>query len=185
MDGKNTNIKQKRSDETAVRASPPYPSISVSERNVSYAQLLSADLAGPRSEMTSICQYTYQSWAISSRYPAMAETIAAIAKVEMHHLNILGQLIVRLGGNPKLQYIQNRRAFAWNSGHVNYTQSITDFFKANIAAEQYAAEMYMQHAKRIQDGDVSEMLARISLDEAQHKSIFERFLAEVNTEERL
>lgn len=182
MENKHFDI-QRRTQEIAVQASPPYPPISVSGKNLAYAHILSADLAAAKSEMTAVNQYIYQSWAISSSRPAMAETIMRISRVEMRHMDILGQLILRLGGNPKLHHIQNRRAFAWNSGSVSYTQNITELLKINIADEQHAADTYMRQAKMIQDGDVSEMLARLSLDEALHKSIFEGFLAEIRAEE--
>lgn len=179
MERKNANnMKAEHTQQIPVQASPPYPEIAVSNRNVSYAQILSADLAGPHGEMTAIYQYVYQSWVLHSQYSAMAETMTRIAKVEMHHLYIVGQLITQLGGNPKCQYFQNRRAFAWNGSSVNYIQNIQELLKANIAAEQYAADMYLKHAKIIQDGDVSEVLARLSLDEMEHKSIFEGLLAE-------
>ena len=163
-----------------VQASPPYPPITVEGRNISYAQILSSDFAGSKGEMSAIYQYIYQSWILQEQHPLISETLLRIAKVEMQHLNILGQLTIKLGGNPKCQFIQNRRSIVWNGSMVNYTQNLQEMLKANMADEQYAADMYMRHATMIQDGDISALLARLSLDELQHKSIVEGFLEQIS-----
>lgn len=164
----------------SVQAAAPYPPIIVETRNVSYAQILSSDLAGPKGEMSAIYQYIYQSWILQEQHPLISETLLRIAKIEMHHLSIIGQLIIKLGGNPKCLSIQNRRPAVWNGSMVNYSQNIQELLKADIADEQYAADMYMRHAKMIQDGDISGLLARLSLDELQHKSILEGFLEQTS-----
>lgn len=182
MDNIKSNGRRKPNDipRIPVQASPPYPPIAAEGRNISYAQILSSDLAGSKGEMSAIYQYIYQSWILQEQHPLISETLLCIAKVEMQHLNILGQLTIKLGGNPKCQFIQNRRSIVWNGGMVNYTQNLSEILKANISDEQYAADMYMRHATMIQDGDISALLARLSLDELQHKSIFEGFLEQIS-----
>lgn len=176
----NRAVKRNDSPHIAVQASASYPPVSVEARNISYAQMLSSALASAKSEMSASYQYAYQAWILQEQHPFISETLMRIAKVEMFHLNILGQLTVKLGGNPKCQFIQNRRAVVWNGSMVQYTQNPREMLKADIEGEQYAADTYMRLAKSIQDGDVSALLARLSLDELQHKSVFEGFLAQLS-----
>lgn len=72
----------------------PYPPVAVREKNPFYAALLAEDFAAATGELTAIHQYVYQSWIFAQRR-------YDIARVEMLHLDILGQLITLLGCVPK------------------------------------------------------------------------------------
>lgn len=51
-----------------------YPPVTVTEKNLSYAQILMPDLAATVSEMTTVHQYLYQSWTVgndrTAHYPS-------------------------------------------------------------------------------------------------------------------
>ena len=86
----------------AVASSAPYPAITVDCQNPQHALLISQNLSGPQGEMTAIYQYMYQDWILSALHPDIAAILKRIAKVEMHHLDIFGQLVSLLGGDPPL-----------------------------------------------------------------------------------
>ncbi len=65
--------------------------------------------------MTAITQYLYQHFILDERRKSLASTLECIAKVEMHHLEIVGELITKLGGNP-LFWTKNRGASSCWSG---------------------------------------------------------------------
>lgn len=94
-------MNQEKAEKIPVAASEPYPPIKVEGKNHHYAQLLGQDLASSWGEMSAIYGYLYQHWILNKPQAALQTVLFRIAKVEMHHLNILGQLIRMLGGDPK------------------------------------------------------------------------------------
>lgn len=160
-----------------VAADAPYPPIEVGAENPQYARMLSLDLAASRSEMTSITQYLYQAWIFSAEHMEAAETMKRIAAVEMHHLDIMGELITRLGGAPRYAAMQ-RQPMAWNGNMVNYSRSLEMAMRYNMALEQSAIDTYRKQASVIQDEHIVVILHRIILDEEVHMRIFRRYLDE-------
>ncbi|MBS1328178.1 MAG: rubrerythrin family protein, partial [Oscillospiraceae bacterium] len=109
--------KQPSSEAFPVADSAPYPPLKVTGPNIQAACRLSQALAGAKSEMTAIMSYEYQHWILASCRPELAVTVFRIAKVEMHHLDMLGQLIVLLGADPRFGCDQ-RGSCAWWSGSM-------------------------------------------------------------------
>lgn len=172
-------MNSKNDNKISVSSSLPYPNIAIEKPNEKYAQLLSLDFASPNSEMTAIFGYAYQNWIFNSEFSHIANTIARISMVEMHHLDILGQLILLLGGNPKYQVLYQNNYFVWNGNAVNYSKNIKQCITNNIKAEQNAFDNYVSQAKLIKDTNVSAMLTRISLDEQIHINIFNNYLSQI------
>lgn len=160
-------------------ASPePYPPITVEASNRQYAQLLRYDLASSHSEFTSLAQYVYQSWILEASYPQIAETMHRIAVVEMRHLNMIGKLILLLGGVPLYSVAQNNRNVAWNGGMVQYQGAVSTCMKNNIVMERTAIDNYQKQMARMKDECVRAVLSRIVEDEEVHIQIFSKFLEE-------
>ncbi len=160
-------------------ASPtPYPPVTVEASNRQYAQLLRYDLASSHSEFTSLAQYIYQSWILEASYPQIAETMRRIAVVEMRHLDMIGKLILLLGGVPIYSVAQNNRNVAWNGGMVQYQGAISTCMKNNIVMERTAIDHYQKQMAKIKDECVRAVLSRIVLDEEIHIQIFSKFLEE-------
>lgn len=158
-----------------VTADAPYPPVKAGAENPQYARMLSLDLAASRSEMTSITQYLYQSWALSAEHMEVAETMRRIAVVEMHHLDMMGKLITQLGGTPRYAAMQ-RQPMAWNGNMVNYSRSLEMVMRNNMALEQSAIDTYRKQAAVIQDEHIVVILRRIIMDEEVHMRIFRRYL---------
>lgn len=78
----------------------PYPEIKVQGENLYYAEILMDDFAGSLSEYTAIGQYLNHSFYSRKVVDDLANMWIQIAIVEMHHLDILAQLITLLGGRP-------------------------------------------------------------------------------------
>ncbi|BCI60285.1 ferritin-like domain-containing protein [Solibaculum mannosilyticum] len=169
-----------RPDNAPRYAAPePYPSIQVCGPNKKYAQMLKIDLACPQSELTAVTQYVYQSWQLDPKLSQVSNTMRHVAMVEMHHLDMLGQLIVLLGGNPTFSCRQQGRQIIWDGGMVTYCHdSLAQMMKENIAAEEFAIETYQRQIKCIDDPNIVAILQRIILDEKVHLEIFHQYLAE-------
>lgn len=156
-----------------VANSAPYPPIMAFQPNKEYAEMILPAIRQDNSEVTAIMTYIYQHWVLSENYSGLSDTISRIAKVEMHHLDMLGKLIRILGGNPKFQ---KDKCNFWNAMVVNYTQDIRDVLIDNIRAEEAAAAFYRKQASLIRDRYVCAVLNRIALDEMLHIQIFRSYL---------
>lgn len=160
-------------------AKGPYPPIQVAEPNLQYAQLLAIDLASAQSEITSIMQYVYQSWRLHGPYQKVGEVMECIARVEMHHMEILGKLITLLGGDPKYMSVQHNCPTIWQANMVAYSGNLRQMMQQNIVLEQAAINTYLRQCQMIQDPCIQAILQRIIEDEKVHLAIFHKYLTEI------
>ncbi len=156
-----------------------YPPVEVSGPNLRLARLLNNDLAAVKSETTAIHQYLYQAWILGESRPELSATLSDIARVEMHHMRILGQLIVLLGGSPRFFSYPSGRVLPWNGKMINYDKDIRHILTADICDEELAYQAYTQQAKTIKDEKAAANLTRIAQDEKLHKAVFEKFLQDL------
>lgn len=162
-------------------ASPePYPPIQVAAPNLCYAQMLSSVFASAKSELTTITQYTYFSWVLDQEAAPLAAALRKIAQVEMRHLDLLGQLIMALGGNPVYRSFPYKRPAFWSSGVLQYQCHIEKALHISIAGEQTAIDSYRHLSKLIQDQGVTKVLQRIVLDEEIHLHFFQEYLTTIS-----
>jgi bacterioferritin len=151
------------------KSDKPYPKILINDKNSEYAMLLLSLFSGQTSELTAINLYTYQE-IISDKYK---EIFKEIAKVEMHHLEILGTMIYKLGGYPVYGYYSDDSVFRlWNSSNVKYYKNINDMLKHDISSEEEAINNYYKAISLIDDNNINTVLYRIIEDEKIHLKIF-------------
>ena len=141
-------------------------------KNITYANLLYDNFSGEAGELTAIAQYLYEHIELK-RYDNFSRIVLAIAIEEMKHLELLGELIKRLGRKP---YYTNKERIAWNSGnnlryHFN---SIYDVLTFNIESEKRAIEEYRKVIKYTQNKSIKDLIERIIIDEQTHLEIFNR-----------
>jgi len=148
----------------------PYPKIkeSIEPETV---KILKKDYAGQNGEFTAIAQYVFQHGRIKDN-PEFANSILKIAIVEMKHLDLLGDAIVALGGNPCF----NDNKYFWDASTVNYAPTFKEMIKANIYAESVAIVNYEKHINMIENPSVKALLDRIIEDEKLHLRFFEETL---------
>lgn len=159
-------------------ASAPYPPVAVREKNPFYAAMLAEDLAGERGELTAIHQYVYQSWLLAPYSRDAARVLRNIARVEMLHLNILGELVALLGCTPKFGAVENGCRVYWNGEMPSYEKNPVEMLEQNIRLEEAAISSYSAHAAQMQDARVQTMLRRLVLDEELHLQLFNRMRAD-------
>lgn len=82
--------KQPSSEAFPVADSAPYPPLKVTGAQYPGGVPPLPRWPGAKSEMTAIMSYEYQHWILASCRPELAVTVFRIAKVEMHHLDMLG-----------------------------------------------------------------------------------------------
>lgn len=172
----NTTPPPARGNSIIVADPSPYPTVRVDGKCLRYANILSNDFASSKGEISGILQYLYEHWVLECHHPEISTTIKSIARVEMHHFDILGELIVKLGGNPKLLACRPDRQTIWNGNMIYYTDKLKQLLRFNIMAERSAIENYSLHIKCIGDENIKVILQRIILDEKIHLKIFEEML---------
>ncbi|MCI9144434.1 MAG: rubrerythrin family protein [Lachnospiraceae bacterium] len=158
----------------------PYPEIQVREKNLIYANLLSADYCGSVSEMSAITQYINNENRMSCEKCPLAKTIIGIAMAEMIHLQKLGELIFLLGGSVSFTAVYpNGRKKQWTPEYLSIPENVKHMILADIEAEKAAINQYNMHIKMINDDYINAVLLRIIKDEEYHIMILQTLLQEM------
>ena len=149
----------------------PYPKLMNIRQNIRYANLLYDNFAGEEGELTAVCQYVYEHIELK-RYESFSKILLSIATEEMHHLELIGDLIKRLGRKP---YYINQNQCMWNANNIKYHfNNVYDMLMFNIESEKKAIEGYKEVIKYTQNKSIKDLLERIILDEQTHLEIFNR-----------
>jgi bacterioferritin len=146
----------------------PYPEISCQDKNKSYVNLIQVNYAGAISELTATNQYIYHSLAISEKFKDVAHCLKHIAMVEMEHLEILGKLIIALGGNPRFEINKGGRELEWSPKFIEYGSNLASMLRENIDGEKAAIRQYKSTISLIKDDNITKILERIIVDEEIH-----------------
>lgn len=156
----------------------PYPEIKVEKENIRYANILLHNYSGMVSEFTAISQYVYHKFKVFHSYPKLSNAIGKIAMVEMHHLEILGELILLLGEDPRYWIKKKDKRYYWDSKFVDYGNSIKEYLNYDIQAEVIAIRNYNKALDQISDPNITKIIERIILDEELHLKIFRKLYDE-------
>lgn len=153
----------------------PYPEVKVSATNPYYGMVLLEDYAGKVSELSAITQYLYHHVVLEPKYEEVAEILKGVSIVEMHHLEILAETIIKLGVEPEYCVIDKKsEPQYWNSSFIYYGKSLCDRLTRDIADEWAAVANYSRHQKEIDDPFVQDILGRIILDEFYHINLLNK-----------
>ena len=151
----------------------PYPTTETGCLNTCCAKMLLPDLAG---ESTAVNQYLYQHWLLIKCYPELSELLACVAKTEMKHMGMIGEVIVNFGGDPRLGTCVGPIFSPWCSCSVNHTADVQKMLCVNIEGEKKAIADYRCRQCQIDNECVKALLGRIILDEQHHIELFEDIL---------
>ncbi|GAA0085571.1 ferritin family protein [Clostridium sp. MB05] len=149
----------------------PYPQIEVCKKNIDYANLIKVNYCGMVSELTAVAQYTYHEL-ITDDY--VKNTLRGIVIVEMHHLEIIGELISALGGNPTFSIKKKGKDFHWNSKFINTDNSLKKLLISDISMEKESIKQYRKTASVVKDENIIAIINRIILDEEHHINLLNR-----------
>lgn len=146
----------------------PYPEVKVKEKNPKYLDLILLNYSSSISEFDAIAQYTYHQIALTYENKEISQTIKGISIVEMHHLELLGEIIIKLGGEPGF-WINNKKKNYWSAKLVNYDlSSIKNILTIDIQDEKAAIKQYKETLSKIDDEYINAVIKRIILDEEFH-----------------
>lgn len=153
-----------------------FPPIEVNGPNQAYARAMLSNLGGQNSEMTTIGSYFYDHLATISLDKTLSDIFMRIAMVEMHHLDIFGQLARKLGADPRLWECRQDQLVFWSPEYVHYPADVCSILRSLLSGEEEAICKYRRQAATIDDTHVTALLERIILDEQVHVSILKDLL---------
>ncbi|MFV9511304.1 ferritin-like domain-containing protein [Tepidibacillus sp. LV47] len=151
----------------------PYPEIKVLKPNRAYAEILMDDYAGVISEFTAINQYLYHHYFFDIIDNQLADLLEGVAVIEMYHLEILAELIILLGGDPRIRGGESTKGKYWNGSFIGYGKTLCEQLDLDIRAEVEAIKNYEIHIQQIADPHIQAILRRIIKDEEHHIVLFE------------
>ena len=143
----------------------PYPQIPNLYPNKGYANLIYESFAGKEGELTAITQYIYEHIDLKDKED-ISKILVNIAIEEMHHIDILGEILVNLGEKP---YFKDSNKKDWNAGNVQYkAKNIKEMMKINVVSEENAIMGYRQLMRYTNNMYLRRVYDRIILDETTH-----------------
>ncbi|MCM1386187.1 MAG: hypothetical protein NC231_02580 [Bacillus sp. (in: Bacteria)] len=180
MEGKDIEVGCDFSGIKPVMLDLPYPPLEVSERNLSYADLLSVDYCGAVSELSAIAQYINNENRLSCEKCSIAKTLLGMAICEMMHLQKLGELISLLGGNIGFTAAgRNGRPVMWSPASLNIPSECSKMLEADMESEISTINQYEMHISWIRDEHINAVLRRIIQDEEYHIMILKMLAKEI------
>lgn len=102
----------------------PYPPIAVCAKNREYAAAMVSNIGACNSEMSAVSLYFYNSMITKESFGEVAECFHKISIVEMRHLDIFGQLTLKLGMDPRLWQCRNGKMEYWSPECNRYPDRI-------------------------------------------------------------
>lgn len=146
----------------------PYPPIKVKGENSKFADLILLNYAGSVSELSAVTQYVYHEIALKYKFEEVSETIQGISGIEMHHMQMLGELIVKLGKNPGYWICKHKKFNLWTPEFLSYNTNLKKALIVDITGEKEAIAQYRRTTKQIDDQYIVDIIDRIILDEEYH-----------------
>ena len=126
----------------------PYPKIENIKQDYRFGKMLYDSYAGSYGELTAITQYVYEN-ITNEENKELRNVLMRVAMDEMHHLKILGELLVELGFIP---YYMGSRNNKWCSDRVKYKfSSVEEMMKYNIQTEKMAIKEYERLIENTED----------------------------------
>lgn len=147
----------------------PYPKMHDIKPDYKFGRMVYDSYSGAYGELTAITQYVYEN-ITNEENKELKNILMRVAMDEMHHLKILGELLVQLGFIP---YYMGSRNNKWCSDRVKYKfNSVEEMMKYNIQTEKMAIKEYERLINYTDDKCIKEIISRIIKDEENHIRIF-------------
>jgi len=151
----------------------PYPEVGKLAHNFEYAALVSDAFAGAGSEATAIGQYMAHNF-YTLEHPELHFAYECITSVEVLHLTLLGNLVLKLGQAPKfMSYVSNEY---WSGEFPVYAYQIRAILLADLEGEKAAIAHYLRLIRQIDCPEMQALFRRIILDERKHVETINEFL---------
>ena len=155
----------------------PYPSLDKIKKNPKIARRIFPLYAGAHGELNAILSYSYYSFNFDNHFSKeVAKTLMQIATSEMKHLEILANLLIKLGQDAIFGSYSPFGFEYYSASYPSYSKTPQKMLLDAISGELIAISDYIKTAESIEDELVSSILLRIRLDEELHVKVLKELL---------
>ena len=149
-------------------ANLPYPQVNRVHEDKELITYLIQPYSGENSELKTVMQYAYHSLCCKEKYREVSQMMRGIFYIETMHLELIGDVIIKLGGNPQYVLSLQHHQIAWQSSVIDYETHPEQMLLADIEGEKGSAAFYQQASEIVEQADIARLLARLALDEQLH-----------------
>lgn len=148
----------------------PYPELVGVEPDYSFGRMVYDSFAGGKSEFSTIATYIFE-FLTNGDKEDVVMALSWIARQEMKHLELLGNILVSLSLEP---YYMSTYGNMWCSNNVKTDfSSFEEMMNYNISSEKEAIAEYEHLIHICKNESIKNILSRIIMDEENHVQIFE------------
>lgn len=160
-----------------LKADAEYPTLEEIKEDYAALRVISPAYAGREGELTAVLQYVYQSIVLSAIGESeTSRLLMSIAVTEMHHLEILGTLVAKLGAIPAFVKCPPYPVGYYSASNVNYVKFPEGMLTADLIGEKNAIAGYEAMCCRLANEKVKQVILRIIEDEKVHVAALEAAL---------
>ena len=160
-----------------ISVSLPYPSLQGIGEDKKSAALLGSIYAGRHGELKAILQYVYHYFFFKKLGDEKtAQTVLGIAVSEMHHLDVLGELMLELGADPVF-FSPTLFGCEGPIAGVSYSKTKEKMLIDDITGELVAINEYTKITETLNNERVEAVLKRIVIDEELHVKVLKERLS--------
>ena len=153
----------------------PYPSTETLTKDIRSGNIISFAYATLKGELTATLQYVYHHFYFGEIDQNDAETLMAIAKAEMIHIDILGTAMLKLGVSPRYVQMPNTNNY-FNTSTVSRATTPQKMIMDDIQGELNAIADYQKMLFILKNEQVEAIIQRIILDEQLHLETLKEML---------
>ena len=141
--------------------------------NKYYADLLQDAYAGKHGESKMFLQFLYFSYVLCNFDKEFADCFCLIAKEDIEHHNLLGEIIVKLGGDPL--YVSSKN-IAMSFAEIEALKSLKQIINLGIELKEKTIIDYKILLAKIAEKEIKNILEILISDEQKHKEMLENLL---------
>ena len=149
------------------------PKLTLIKPNNYYSTLLQDAYCGEDGETFYFLQFQYFCYILSSFENEFTDEFYKIAQDDLDHHTMLGECIVKLGGDP---IYKNSKGVNFNLKDIEYLKGIKQIFTYCIELKEKSIINYKILLSKIMDKEIKNILEIILSDEQKHKEVIENML---------
>lgn len=138
-----------------------------------YSKLIKSAYIGAESETNMFMQFLYFSYVLSNFQNEFTTAFYAIAQDDLDHHSMLGECLIKLGGDP--DFVSNKNV-ALSGRDFEYFKGIKQMLEYGISKKEKALINYKILINKIAEKEIKNILEIIVCDEQKHKEILENLL---------
>ena len=133
------------------------------------------DISSINGKMTMVNQFRYSVTILKHKEPDLSSSLENILNDELKQLKILMELVLTLGGDPRLWTYHNDQCDYWSPAYLNYPVSIAIIIDTLIKQNYLATKTYTNQIISTKNNRIKTVLNQLISDEKQHLIILKNW----------